>query len=153
MDGQISTYAYVDDNPAMEVDPLGLCECTGTARVLQGNASTIGNPGGFSTPNNPVNVATGTAAVIPSQFTGGKSWLKSNRGSISGSSNGVTLFSGVSEVIGGRSPIPGTNVRDALMQMYPGDLIVELPSAPKDMGVVPITLNLPDGSTCPQGTQ
>src|SRR6185437_5930137 len=105
-----------------------------------------------STPNNPVNVAAGSAAVIPSQFAGGKPWLLSNGGAISGSSNGVALFSGVTEVIGGTSPIPGMNVRDALMQMNPGDLILELPSATKDMGVVPITLNLPDGSTCPQGT-
>lgn len=62
------------------------------------------------------------------------------------------MFSGVSDVIGGESPISGMNVRDALRQLNPVTLIIELPSADRDLGTIPIELIVPDGVSCPEGT-
>jgi len=57
--------------------------------------------------------------------------LRPNLAGISGTftdanGNVVGGFSGISDVIGGTSPIAGMNVRDALRQLNPGTLIVEL---------------------------
>jgi len=97
-----------------------------------------------------VPVTAGSAAVIPSQW-GGKSQLKPNISEISGVAGGVS-FNGITDVIGGKSPIPGTNVRDALQSIYPGQLILELPSSPRDLGIVPVTITMPDDTPCPVGT-
>lgn len=118
---------------------------------MKGNSNLIGRVGGIGTLKNPVTVAAGSAAVIASQF-GGKGNLRSYGAQISGSTNGTTLFTGVTDIIGGTSSIAGLDVQAALEQMNPGDLIIELPSAAQDLGVVPITLTLPDGSSCPSGT-
>jgi RHS repeat-associated protein len=154
--GGPNVYSYVWANPIKWIDPIGLeiqmasChgnkKCVGTARVLQGNPDLIGRQGGFPG----VTVAAGSAAVIPSQW-GGKSSLRGNTGSISGTA-GDTSFNGVTDVIGGQSPIPGTNVRDALQTLNPGDLILELPSASNDLGTVPVTLTIPASLPCPAGT-
>jgi hypothetical protein len=121
------------------------------ARVRQGNAATIGNAGGWSTPSTGVNVAAGTAAVVTSQW-GGKGNLRPNIGNISATSNGQPLFNGITDIVGGTSPILGMTAGNALMQLNPGTLIIELPSGQQDLGVVPIELTIPAGLQCPIGT-
>lgn len=147
----VDTYAYVGSSPLSEIDPFGLCQCQGTARVLQGNSKLIGKNGGIGTKLNPIAVTSGSAAVIPSQW-GGKLFLRKNGSQISATSNGVQLFSGITDVMGGTSPVSGQGVRVAMQQLNPGTLILELPSAANDMGTIPVTVNLPDGSSCPSGT-
>jgi hypothetical protein len=152
----VNVYGCVSNNPAGLIDPFGLKVCKGKARVLKGNKNLIGKNGGFSG-NKAIPVTPGSAAVDPAQW-GGKGALRPNLDNISGvftddSGNQVGEFNGVSDVIGGESPIPGTNVRDALKQLNPGKLIVELPSAKKDLGTVNATITVPDGCPCPEGTK
>jgi plasmid stabilization system protein ParE len=150
--GGLNLYGYVAGDPVNATDPFGLCQCQGNARVLGGNPALIGQPGGYSTPNNPIPVTAGSAAVIPSQWPGGTSYLRNNGANISGTTaNGTPLFKGVTDVMGGTSPISGENVRTAMQQLNPGDLLIELPSG-SDMGVIPVTINTPDGEGCPAGT-
>jgi RHS repeat-associated protein len=122
--------------------------CGGRARVLQGNPSLIGRQGGFPG----VRVTAASAAIIPDQFGVSKSTLAPFIGGISGFTNGQPLFGRVADVIGGRSPIPGQNVRDALQSLYPGVFIVEVVDIPRDLGVVPIELHVPADVQCPTGT-
>lgn len=148
-------YTYVSSNPVNLNDPFGLCpqfkKCRGMARVLAGNPNTIGNPGGWSGPSvGNTNVAAGTAAVFTSQW-GGKGNLRPFIGQVSATSNGQPLFNGISDIIGGKSPIPGMSAGNALMTLYPGDLLIELPSG-SDLGVVPIELTIPATMNCPAGT-
>jgi hypothetical protein len=123
---------------------------------LQGNAATIGKPGGFSGPSaGNILVTANGAAVIPSQF-GGKGALRPYLNQISGVFPNVNAsFQGVVDVIGGAPP-PGfpanSNVRSDLMTEYHGDLILELPGATRDYGVTPVTLTVPSGFPCPFGT-
>jgi len=143
-------YASVDNNPVFYVDPLGLKKCVGLARILAGNPKLIGKQGGIPG----VKVAANTAAVIPGQW-GGNSKIRPNACNISGKFDGGS-FSGVSDVVGGKSPTPGKNVRDSLQELYPGQLIIELPSLPpdKDPGDnVKIELTIPDCMNCPTGTK
>jgi len=72
-------------------------------------------------------------------------------GQVSATSNGQPLFNGISDIIGGQSPIPGMSAGNALMTLYPGDLLIELPSG-SDLGVVPIELTIPATMNCPSGT-
>ena len=121
--------------------------CTGTARVLQGNAALEGRAGGIPGQT----VQAGSAAVIPSQFgvaSGGA--LAPSAGAIHGTAGGVP-FTGVTDVIGGRSPTPGVNVRTVLQQRFPGQLILEIPGG-RDLGVVHVTIVVPASLGCPQGT-
>jgi hypothetical protein len=38
------------------------------------------------------------------------------------------------------------------MQLFPGKLIIELPGAPRDQGVVNIEVVVPSDMSCPAGT-
>ena len=129
-------------------------KCSGSARVLQGNAATIGKPGGFSgssVGNFPV-TANG-AAIIPSQWGMGKSALRPFINQISGVFPNVNAsFQGVVDIVGGTPPPGYTNVQTGLMALYPGNLIVELPGASQDYGVTAVTLTVPNGVGCPAGT-
>lgn len=64
---------------------------------------------------------------------------------------GTLNFDGVTDVIGGASPIPGVNVRTALELLNPSLLIIEL-NAAQDQGIVPVTINVPAPLSCPSGT-
>jgi hypothetical protein len=132
-------------------DPDGLCgtkTCIGKARILKGNAKLIGKQGAF--PN--TSIASNTAAVIPGQFGfPAAAQMAPYISQITGSTSNGLVINGVSDVIGGKSPTPGVPVRDALQQIYPGLLILELPSAATDPGVVDITLTIPDALNCPTG--
>ncbi len=123
--------------------------CTGVGRGLGNNGALVGNPGAIPG----VDVGLETAAVAPSQFglpdTGAA--LVPYAANISGEI-GSALFSSVSDVIGGASPIPGMNVRAALQEIYPGQLLVEIYGA-GDQGVnAPVSINVPAGLGCPAGT-
>ncbi len=131
--GDVNLMAYVGNPPVNGIDPWGLetCQnCTGSARVLQGNPDLVGKIGGFGVP-----VTAGSAAVIPGQW-GGKAELRPYLGQISGTAGGVS-FSGITDVIGS-NVVP--NVRDVLQNRNPGILILELPSSTSDLGVVNVTL-------------
>ena len=75
----------------------GVCQCTGSARVFQGNSALIGLGGAFNT--NPPNLAnyavtTNSAAIIPSQFGLTKPEMRGIINQISGTlSNGTTFGS------------------------------------------------------------
>jgi RHS repeat-associated protein len=132
-------------------DQSGTRTCTGSARILQGNSAQIGHPGGFSGDTvGPVNVTADGAAVIPRQW-GGRAVLRPNLGQISGTFPGGS-FTGVVDTIGGASPQPGVPVQDALMNLNPGRLIIELPGATEDQGVQDVTLTIPATMACPAGT-
>jgi uncharacterized protein RhaS with RHS repeats len=157
--GGTNFYAYVLNNPMRLVDPDGLIHgipgsacptskrCRGKARVLGGNPNTVGAQGAFPG----TSVQAGSAAVIPQQFGGSKGGLTPYIGQISGRTAGGQSFNGVSDVIGGKSPTPGTNVRDALQALYPGLPIIELPTG-RDEGIVDIEITVPNGLPCPVGT-
>jgi len=122
--------------------------CTGFGRGLGNTGALAGNQGGIPG----VTVELGTAAVIPSQFgvpTGAA--LGPYAPNISGII-GTASFSSVSDVIGGKSPIPGVNVRTALQQLFPGQLILEIYGAGDQGANAPVSINVPAGLGCPAGT-
>jgi hypothetical protein len=131
-------------------------KCSGSARVLQGNAATIGKPGGFSGPSvGVIPVTADGAAVIPSQW-GGKAALRPHLTQIRGIFPSVNYsFTGVVDVMGGAPPAgfpPGSNVQTDLMQLNPGRVILELPGAPQDFGTTGVTITAPSAVGCPAGT-
>src|SRR6185437_11043152 len=116
--------------------------CVGTARVLGGNPQTVNQPGAVPS----INVAAGSAAAIPSQFGVSKNILLGSPisgtvgyfGPLNPPSAGTSQsFNGITDVTGGRSPIPGLPVREALQRLNPGELILELVTG-KDMNSVPV---------------
>ncbi|MBF0559299.1 MAG: hypothetical protein HQL08_11025 [Nitrospirae bacterium] len=135
-------YASSDDKVQSSIN------CVGHARILQGNADLIGEEGAFPG----VEVREGSAAIIPEQFGVSKNVLSGYVDDISGSLGKNTLFNGITDVIGGKSPIPGLNVRTALQQMFPNTFIVEIPGLSVDMGTKNIILNIPSNFKCPTGT-
>jgi RHS repeat-associated protein len=148
--GGANLYGYVRESPLNETDPTGLCgdrPCFGWARQLQGNLGTVGHTGAFGTA-----VPAEGADIDPAQW-GGKGAVRAIRGGVSGVA-GPWNFSGIGDVIGGPfgSPVPGMNTRQGLEALNPGLLLIELPGAPLDLGVVPVVLMLPRGVPCPVGT-
>ena len=123
--------------------------CEGKARVLQGNRSHLGVTGGFG---EKVFINSCSAAVDPYQW-GGKEKLRPYLLEISGEVDGKIIFDNVAEVIGGKSPISGMNVRPALRALNPGSLILEIPSVAVDLGTVDIILTIPCELGCPEGTK
>ncbi len=136
------------------------CICVGNARILQGNAKHISTDqktryGAFG---EKVKITTSSVAIDPVQFGGrdvheGKKIVRPHLGDISGYVDGKLIFDNVADVIGGKTPIPGMNVRDALRHLNPDTLILELPGAKEDLGIVPIELSVPCALNCPFGTK
>ena len=128
-------------NPPLQI-------CTGEGRGLSGNTALSGLQGGIPGQT----VEPGTAAVIPQQFgmTSGVG-LAPYAPYISGWIGGAR-FSGVTDVIGGTSPIPGVNVRTALQQLFPGQLILEIPGAADQGANAPVDMTVPQPMGCPTGT-
>jgi len=151
LEGGLNLYVFCDDDPMNFMDPFGLDKTyVGKARVLKGNSATIGKPGGLSG-NEPVPVTAGSAAVDPAQW-GGKKTIRKNGNKIRGKIVGEEeCFNEITDVIGGKSPIPGTNVREALKKLNPGLLIIELPSGKKDYGIKDVEITLPDSMPPPSG--
>lgn len=122
--------------------------CTGVGRGLSGNTSLVGRQGGIPGQT----VQPNTAAVIPQQFgVPGGAALAPYAPNINGTI-GQAPFSAVTDVIGGKSPIPGVPVRTALQQLFPGQLILEIPGASDQGANAPVTITVPPGVGCPTGT-
>jgi hypothetical protein len=111
--------------------------------------------GAFST------VQPNTAAIIPYQFGGSrKADLRPYVGSINGRLTGVvggrtvtSTFNGITDVIDGASPIPGVPVRDALQQLFPNQLIIEVTGGADVGSNASVVLNnYPANLPCPTGT-
>jgi RHS repeat-associated protein len=165
--GGVNLYAYAEENPVGAADPSGFCVCQGRARVLQGNAKKIGDPGGFDTdPPNPklYDVTADSAAVIPSQFGMTKPGMRPYVNQISGTLGNGESFNDVRDVVDNYSTRKENGWSVAQFQQHvidreeakdPGEdlLILELPGIPKDPGIQDVTLNLPDNFTCPHGTK
>jgi len=124
-------------------------KCTGSGRGLSGNTSLAGKQGGIPGQT----VQPGTAAVIPQQFGVPTGAALGPYAALIHGTIGQASFSAVTDVIGGTSPIPGMNVRTALQQLFPGQLILEIPGA-RDQGAnAPVTIFVPQGlGGCPTGT-
>ena len=122
--------------------------CMGSGRGLSGNLALVGRSGGIPGQT----VEPGTAAVIPQQFgVPSGSALAPYAPNIFGVM-GSAWFSSATDVIGGKSPIPGVNVRTALQEIYPGQLILEIPGAADQGANAPVLINVPASLGCPAGT-
>ena len=134
---------------ANKVTPPALTTCTGGGRGLKGNSRLVGKQGGI--PGQTVQL--GTAAVIPQQFGVPSGAALGPYAPYINGTIGQASFSAVTDVIGGKSPIPGTNVRTALQQLFPGQLILEIPGASDQGANAPVTISVPQGlGVCPTGT-
>jgi RHS repeat-associated protein len=133
--------------------------CIGSSRGLAGNTLLFGRTGRFGT------IRPNTAAIIPRQF-GYKSDVAGRdaiypfaadingvlRGTVSGKAV-TSFFDSVTDVIGGKSPIPGLNVRDFLMRQNPNKFIVEVTGG-RDVGPnASVTLTVSMFLSCPAGTK
>jgi len=173
LSGDVNFYAYVQNDSTSLTDPDGLSPqdcthtCVGRARVLAGNPRKVGHQGGV--PGRVV--APNSAAATPRQFgfatgAGFTNLPVSGRtgapleGALpglifpdvnSGANGPQQSFNGITDVNGGRSPIAGMNVRNALARLNPRTLILELVNG-QDQGVTTVILTLPTGQPCPTGT-
>jgi hypothetical protein len=129
-------------------NPNQMIKCTGVGRGLAGNPNLVGRQGGI--PGQTVQL--NTAAVTPTQFNVPNGAALSPFAPYINGTVGNAYFTSVTDVNGGKSPIPGVPVRTALQRLFPGQLILEIPGA-KDQGAnAPVTINVPQSLGCPAGT-
>jgi RHS repeat-associated protein len=122
--------------------------CVGKGRGLKGNPKLAGKQGGI--PGQTVRI--GSAAIIPQQFGFSSGAALAPQASQISGTIGTAQFSGVTDVIGGKSPVPGVNVRQYLQGRFPGQLIIEVPGASDQGANAPVEINVPPGVSCPTGT-
>jgi RHS repeat-associated protein len=165
LDGGLNLSAYAR-NPLRFIDPLGLKQCKGTARVFQGNKDLIGTCGGFDTgPSQPdkYKVTKDSTAAIPSQYGLTKATMRPYIDQISGTLDDGTTFSGVRDVfddadyrkahkLASTAQYQQTVITREEAKSGQDLLILELPGADKDLGVQGVTLTVPDDLQCPHGT-
>jgi len=146
-DGGVTPGYQVSDasNSSATPNPNATTTCVGTARILKGNPNLIGRTRGFSTP-----VPANSAAVTPSQWGGSYPDLRQYGPSVTGTLNGAPLFQGIGDVIGNDKI---ANVRQKFQKENPGQLILELPSGPRDLGNQTVDLHVPYPLRCPTGTR
>jgi len=143
------------ENPHTPKQSPQVRKCTGQARVLSTGGGTLNRQGGFPG----TRVTAGSAAIIPDQFLMVQNSTRANKtalaphiGQISATTaGGEVIFTSVSDVIGGRSPLRPLPVRHALQTLFPNMLIVERATGP-DLGIVNIVLTIPNAVPCPTGT-
>jgi hypothetical protein len=129
-------------------NPYHMIKCTGVGRGLAGNANLVGRQGGI--PGQTVQL--NTAAVTPTQFNVLNGAALSPFAPYIYGTVGNAYFTSITDVNGGRSPIPGVPVRTALQQLFPGQLIPEIPGAQDQGANAPVTINVPQSLGCPAGT-
>jgi hypothetical protein len=135
-------------NSTAPSNPYQMIRCTGVGRGLAGNTNLVGRQGGI--PGQTVQL--NTAAVTPTQFNVPNGAALSPFAPYINGTVGNARFNSITDVNGGKSPIPGVPVRLALQQLFPGQLILEIPGA-KDQGAnAPVSINVPQSLGCPAGT-
>ncbi|MDK9364601.1 RHS repeat-associated core domain-containing protein [Lelliottia wanjuensis] len=157
--GDWNAYVYPLD-PTIYIDPLGLKECTGSARVLQGNSRLVGKGGGYNTNPSDLDkygVTTDSSAIIPSQWGfKDKPTARDKINSISGrlKDDETQLFSCIRDILDDYAlRKKKVDPQKKLMDKNPGKLILEIPGLDKDMGVQDVIITIPDSMDCPSGTQ
>ncbi len=129
-------------------NPYKMITCAGVGRGLAGNTRLVGRQGGI--PGQTVQL--NTAAVTPTQFNVPNGGALSPFAPYINGTVGNARFTSITDVNGGKSPIPGVPVRLALQQLFPGQLILEIPGA-KDQGAnAPVSISVPRSLGCPAGT-
>ena len=130
--------------------------CTGQAYVMAGNPANIGKIGFPG-----VTVTDGSAAVVPSQWTGYatagplmRSIGSSAMGTVTSSNGATQSFNGITQPIGYLALGTAAQVQSMIMQRAPGQLVLELVGG-RDFGAGnSVFLDIPKTSAgCPQGTQ
>ena len=165
--GQTNNYSYVGGDPISWNDPFGLGTCTGQARVYQGNSALIGKGGGFN--GSPSNIASygvtaDSAAVVPSQFGLNKREMRPYLDKISGTLSDGTTFGRVRDIMDDAKTRRALNMTTSQFQQHLISreaaanggvplLLLELPGINRDPGVLGVTINVPDGVSCPTGTK
>lgn len=127
--------------------------CSGPARVMQGRADSVGKVAGMLRPIRP-----NSASIVPRQWPNGggrggaaSRELRAYGKTVSGTTSGGQIFTGLDEVMDDRGIAPTTTqAQDRLMARDPGRLLIELPSG-REEGRVNVTVTLP-GSVCPANT-
>ena len=125
----------------------------------------IGKGGGFDT--NPSDkslygITADSAAVIPFQFGLSKAEMRPIINQISGALADGTTFGSVRDIMDDAGARKRLKMNTAQFQQHLVSresaggaplLMLELPGASKDLGVQDVTIDMPDGYNCPQGTE
>jgi RHS repeat-associated protein len=160
----LNLYAYLQNNPIKGVDPDGHQQgvpaqitCTGTAYVLAGNSGNIGHEGAPG-----VTVTNGSAAVVPSQWTGAPTMGPTLRSIGAGTTGTVTApdgktesFNTITQPVGEAKLGTAQQAQDTIMARAPGAVVIEIVGG-KDFGTkASVTLTMPsvNGVGCPAGTK